>query len=78
MFPAKTEMAFCAYFSLAQFLVTDKNPDSSYLFRDYADRVITTKGEIESKMASNWKAEFKSVVLNNFWYYKEKYDSNEQ
>jgi uncharacterized protein YdcH (DUF465 family) len=77
MFPAKTEMAFCVYFSLAQFLVTDENPDSAHLFRDYADRVVTTKGDIESKMATTWKAEFKAVVLNNFQYYKDKYDSNE-
>eukprot|EP00957_Ditylum_brightwellii_P060662 4605731-Ditylum_brightwellii.AAC.1 len=64
-------MAFCVYFLLAQFLVTDDNPDLEHLFRDYADRVITTKGDIKSKMASNWKAEFKAVVLNYFQYYKD-------
>eukprot|EP00957_Ditylum_brightwellii_P004861 370454-Ditylum_brightwellii.AAC.1 len=64
-------MAFCVYFLLAQFLVADKNPDLAYLFRDYADRVITTKCDIESRMASNWKSELKSVVLNNCQYYKE-------
>eukprot|EP00957_Ditylum_brightwellii_P182959 13935757-Ditylum_brightwellii.AAC.1 len=43
--------------------------------RDYANWVITTKGDIESKIANNWKTEFKSLVLNDFHYYKEKYDS---
>ena len=47
MFPHKSEMAYCVYLSLAHYLVLDEDPESDYLFRNYAESVISEKGDVD-------------------------------
>ena len=73
MFPHNSEMAYCAYFSLAHYLVLDKNPESDYLFHNYADKVISEKGDDDPKVARDWADVLTNVVVNPYNHYKEEY-----
>jgi len=64
LFPHKTEMAFCPYFALALYLVVDDDPHSVHLFHFFADRVFNETGDVESKVAREWRKEFKDIVLD--------------
>eukprot|EP00957_Ditylum_brightwellii_P187195 14257285-Ditylum_brightwellii.AAC.1 len=66
-------MAYCVYFSLAHYLVLDKDLESDYLFCNYAERIISEKGDVDAKVARDWSDVFISLVVNSYNYYKEQY-----
>eukprot|EP00957_Ditylum_brightwellii_P084338 6413690-Ditylum_brightwellii.AAC.1 len=66
-------MAYYVYFSLAHYLVLDKDPESDYLLYNYAESVISEKGDVDSKVARDWSNLFKNVVVNSYNHYKKQY-----
>ena len=68
LYPHRDTLVFDAYFALAYILVMDERTDRDFIFPDFADKITTSEGDINSKTANlfNSYAEWMSELSYDY------------